>query len=290
MLAGSYDPLLVLVSVIVAVLTSYTALQLASAVFGTSGTAARVWLSCGALAMGSGIWAMHFIGMLAFSLPIELGYQISTTVLSLGLAVLASALALRIVCRTDLKTRHFAVGGLVMGCGIAGMHYTGMAALNMHPAISYDPAWFCVSIVIAILASTSALCVAFHLKRPLPHVWMLRFAASIFLGFGVVAMHYMGMAGAHFHKASVSGGMLDGIHAYWLGTLVSLATVSLLAMTLTAIVFEQHAHRKKLARRLADIQYRLASRQKKEDPLERLPRYIEQDDHPSQNVSMAERE
>lgn len=139
MLTSSYDPLLVLISILVAVLTSYTALQLASAVFNTSGTAARKWLGCGSVAMGVGIWAMHFIGMLAFSLPIELSYQASATVLSLGLAILAAAVALGIVCRPALATRHFFWGGLVMGAGIAAMHYTGMAAINMHPANQLRP-------------------------------------------------------------------------------------------------------------------------------------------------------
>jgi NO-binding membrane sensor protein with MHYT domain len=273
MLAGSYDPLLVLVSIIVAVLTSYTALQLASSVFATKGTATRVWLGCGAIAMGTGIWAMHFIGMLAFSLPVELSYQASTTALSLGLAVLASALALGIICRPTLGTWHFTTGGLVMGMGIAGMHYTGMAALNMHPEISYDPVWFGVSLVIAILASTSALCIASHLKRPLPHVWMLRLAASIFLGFGIAAMHYAGMAGAMFHKESTSGTGAGDIDTYWLGALVLVVTMSLLVMALTAVLLEQHMQRQKLAAKRVAIGQRLALRNAEQSPLGRLPKY-----------------
>lgn len=272
MLTGSYDPFLVLISIIVAVLTSYTALQLASAVFNTSGTAARKWLGCGSVAMGVGIWAMHFIGMLAFSLPIELSYQASATVLSLGLAILAAAVALGIVCRPALATRHFFWGGLVMGAGIAAMHYTGMAAINMHPAISYDPIWLGVSLVIAVLASISALYVAFHLKRPLAHVWMLRFAASIFLGFGIAAMHYTGMASARFHMGSSSGNIDGSIDTYWLGALVTLASVSLLAMALAAVVLERHTRRQKLADRRADIKHYLATRQVAQDPLKRLPR------------------
>ena len=275
MLTGSYHPLLVLISVIVAVLTSYTALQLASAVFNTSGTAARKWLGCGSVAMGGGIWAMHFIGMLAFSLPVELSYQVLATVLSLGLAILASAVALGIVCRPALATRHFFGGGLVMGAGIAAMHYTGMAAINIHPSIRYDPVWLIVSMVVAVLASTSALCVAFHLKRPLPHVWMLRFAASIFLGFGIAAMHYTGMASASFHMGSSSRNIEGSIDTYWLGALVTLASVSLLAMALVAVMLERHTRRQKLTDRRADIKHYLATRQIVQDPLKRLPRCLD---------------
>jgi NO-binding membrane sensor protein with MHYT domain len=231
------------------------------------------------MAMGTGIWAMHFIGMLAFSLPIELTYEVSLTVFSLGLAVLASALALWIACRPVLGGWHFALGGLVMGAGIAGMHYVGMAALCMNPAIDYDPLWFGASIVIAILAATSALCVAFHLKKPLRHVWMLRFAASIFLGFGIVAMHYVGMASASFHQGSVSGSETDGIQASWLGVWVSLASLSLLAMTLTAVAIEQQARRRMLSQKQADIQRCLARHRVEQDPLELLPRYVESRDN-----------
>jgi NO-binding membrane sensor protein with MHYT domain len=275
MLTGSHDPVLVLVSIIVTVLTSYTALQLTSAVFSTSGIAARVWLVCGSVAMGIGIWAMHFIGMLAFSLSIELNYHVLITALSLMLAMLASALALEIVCRQELVAWDFALGGLAMGAGIAGMHYTGMAALPMHPAIDYDPVWFAVSIVIAVLASTGALCLAFQLKRPLRHVWMLRFTASIFMGLGIVAVHYVGMASASFHKESVSSTPTSGIHAYWLGTLVSLATISLLAMTLAAAAFKQQTRRRQIASKLADIQQRLALHQSPLNPLELRPRNVD---------------
>ena len=141
MLVGTYNPSLVLVSLGVAVLASYTALGMANRVRAANGPpAARYWLSGGAFAMGIGIWAMHFVGMLAFSLPIDMGYDIPLTLLSLAIAIGCSAFALWTVCRDELPQRRLAVGALLMGAGIAAMHYVGMAAMRMQPGIVYHRA------------------------------------------------------------------------------------------------------------------------------------------------------
>ena len=153
MLVGTYNPSLVLVSLGVAVLASYTALGMANCARGQRLPAARYWLSGGAFAMGIGIWAMHFVGMLAFSLPIDMGYDIPLTLLSLAIAIGCSAFALWTVCRDELPQRRLAVGALLMGAGIAAMHYVGMAAMRMQPGIVYHRGWFALSILIAVAAS-----------------------------------------------------------------------------------------------------------------------------------------
>ena len=132
MLVGTYNPSLVLVSLGVAILASYTALGMANRVRASNGLpAARYWLAGGALAMGIGIWSMHFVGMLAFNLPIPMGYDLPLTVLSLGIAIGCSAFALWIVCKDELPWRRLIAGALLMGVGIAAMHYLGMAAMRM---------------------------------------------------------------------------------------------------------------------------------------------------------------
>ena len=149
MLTGRYDLALVLISLFVAVLASYTALDLAGRIARARGAGAWLWIGGGAVAMGIGVWSMHFIGMLAFSLPIPLGYDLSLTLLSLALAVLSSGFALALVGQRQLPTWQLLAGALVMGCGIAGMHYLGMYAMLMQPGTDYGPLSFGLPLVVA---------------------------------------------------------------------------------------------------------------------------------------------
>jgi NO-binding membrane sensor protein with MHYT domain len=167
-MSGSYHPKLVALSLVFSILASYTALDVSRRV-GAIRAAGRhhlLWLLGGAVALGVGIWSMHFIGMLAFSMPMELGYDPRITGYSLLIAIAASYLAMYIVVSNErLSQGGFAVGGLVMGLGIAGMHYTGMSAMRMQPSLRYDPWRFAASIAIAVLASWAALWIAFSLRN-----------------------------------------------------------------------------------------------------------------------------
>src|SRR5258705_7778924 len=127
----SYDYLLVDLSVIIAVLASYAALDLAGRVTSARGKARLVWLTVGAIAMGLGIWSMHYIGMLAFRLPVPVQYDWPTVLLSLLAAILASAVALFVASRPEMGLGRAVLGSLFMGGGIAAMHYTGMAAVRL---------------------------------------------------------------------------------------------------------------------------------------------------------------
>lgn len=138
MLKSTYDYILVFGSLSIAVLASYTALAVVSRISRPSARGHRMlWLAGGAAAMGLGIWSMHFIGMLAFSLSIPLGYDVAITIGSLLVAVLISYLGLDIGTRGRLSWRQIAVSGALMGFGISGMHYAGIAALKMTPSIQY---------------------------------------------------------------------------------------------------------------------------------------------------------
>jgi len=181
MLVGSYNEILVFFSFVVAVLASYTALDMAGRVATAEGRAARWWLVGGAFSMGLGIWSMHFIGMLAFSLPISLGYDPLMTAGSLLIAIAASAIALWLVCQQELPWPRIALGALLIGAGIAAMHYSGMAALRIQPGIVYDGMWLVASVGVAVIASGAALWLAFRLRANLQHVRIWRSAAALIL-------------------------------------------------------------------------------------------------------------
>ena len=247
-LAGSYEFGLVLLSVFVAMMASYTALSLAGRVTETQGRASTLWLVGGAVAMGCGIWSMHFIGMLAFSLPIRLGYDLLWTLVSLAVAICVSAFALRIVTRPTIRRLDILVGGLLMGGGISSMHYMGMQALKMNPGIDYDPAIVALSIVIAVVASIAALWLAFTLRSE--YGWRAQVkkgGAAVIMGLAVITMHYVGMAAARFGLDSICMAR-GGVNADWLAVLVGMAAFSLLTITLLLSVVDS-----RLATRTASL-------------------------------------
>ena len=198
--SGSYNYWLVVLSVLVATLASYTALDLTSRITASKGRAAKLWLLGGAFSMGTGIWSMHFIGMLAFKLPVPMGYDVPVTLLSMLIAIVVSGFALYTVTRSRLTARNLLTGGVLMGIGIASMHYTGMAAMETSPPIQYDPALFVASVVIAIGASLAALSIAFALRTD--SLWMIyaKYGAAIVMGIAITGMHYTGMAAARFAR------------------------------------------------------------------------------------------
>ncbi|HXF65573.1 MAG TPA: diguanylate cyclase [Burkholderiales bacterium] len=260
-MTGTYDWRLVVLSWIVAAIASYTALDLAGRVGAKQGWVSRLWLLGGAFAMGTGIWAMHFIGMLAFSLPIPLAYDIGLNALSWAIAMAASGVALYVAGRPAMTARNLALGAAFMGAGISSMHYTGMAALRMSPPIEYDPRLFAASVAIAIAASLAALWIAFQLRgRRAGAAILAKLGSALVMGFAVVGMHYTGMAAASFAPGSVSlaadstGGMGAGTLAF----VVGLATISILAIALVISATDAH-----VAARTAQLAERL--RQANED-------------------------
>lgn len=238
MLTGSYSSSLVLISLCVAILASYTALDLTGRIATAKGRAACLWMGGGALAMGIGVWSMHFIGMLAFSLPIDLGYDLALTAFSLLIAVLSSGFALWLVSQPSLPALQLGFGALIMGAGIACMHYTGMAALRMLPGIDYDPTLFGASLLIAVGASAAALWIAFRLRRHTPYVWQIRGLAAVVMGVAIVGMHYTGMAAANFPEGSFCGALGGGLQGDSLVYLVLITTLAVLAVALLTSVLD----------------------------------------------------
>ncbi|TFV89264.1 response regulator, partial [Oxalobacteraceae bacterium OM1] len=238
MLAGYYDLPLVLVSVLVAVFASYTTLSLAGRVTISKGRTAFYWTAGGALAMGIGIWSMHFIGMLAFRLPIPVGFDVRITLLSLLLPISVSYLALSLLGKPELPLRRLLTSSLLFGLGINAMHYTGMAAMRMEPGIVYEPRLFAASVGIAVAASLGSLWIAFRLRGNVPHVWLPRLAAAVVMGGAVVGMHYVGMAAANFPLGSVCRAAGNGVNHDWLAVMVIIATLGILTVALLTSVFD----------------------------------------------------
>src|SRR5713226_4909534 len=197
-LAGSYDDLLVALSVIIAILASYAALDLARRVTSAQGKARILWLTGGATAMGFGIWSMHYIGMLAFRLPIPVQYDWPTVLLSLVAAIVASAIALFVVSRSKMGVIRAVLGSIFMGGGIATMHYTGMAAMRLSAMCSYSPALVTLSVVLAIVISLVALFLTFYFRRDTTAWSWRKILSALVMGAAIPVMHYTGMAAASF--------------------------------------------------------------------------------------------
>src|SRR6201993_758547 len=160
-LIGSYNYALVALSGVIAMLASYAALDLAGRVTAASGWSRAVWLLGGAGAMGTGIWSMHYIGMLAFILPIPVAYHWPTVLLSLLAAILASAVALGVVSRRKMGASRAVAGSVLMGTGIASMHYVGMAAMRLPAMCQFNSALVVISVTFAVLISFAALWIRF---------------------------------------------------------------------------------------------------------------------------------
>ncbi|UCJ15622.1 EAL domain-containing protein [Pseudomonas sp. MM211] len=290
MLTGSYDLSLVFISLCVAILASYTALDLAGRTSTAKGTAAALWIGGGALAMGIGIWSMHFVGMLAFSLPIPLGYDLAITLLSLAIAMLASGFALWLVSQPSMPVWHWLLGALVMGAGISAMHYIGMQALMMEPGIDYDPLLFALSLLIAVLASAAALWIAFRLRRQTPYVRLARGGAAVIMGFAIVGMHYTGMAAASFPAGSYCGAANSGLDTGWLASLIIIVTLAVLAIALLTSVLDA-----RLEARTATLSSSLAEANQEltmlalHDNLTRLPNRLLLEDRIDQSMRKIQR-
>lgn len=290
MLVATYDMMLVVVSFLVAMLASYTALQMAERITYAAKNAARFWLAGGAVAMGIGIWAMHFIGMLAFRLPITLGYDTLLTALSLVIAIAVSGFALWSVSGTDLPLRRLLNGALWMGIGIASMHYTGMAAMLMNPSISYDAGWFVISILIALGAALAALWLAFKLRKNTPHVRLIRLAASSIMGLAIIGMHYSGMHAANFPMDSICMAAGSGVSPEWLAILVIVVTLAILTIALLTAMLDARLESRtaKLAQSLAQANQEL-KQMVLHDHLTKLPNRTLLEDRLSQAIHKAAR-
>ncbi|MFJ5239055.1 putative bifunctional diguanylate cyclase/phosphodiesterase [Pseudomonas neuropathica] len=192
----SHNPLLVMVAYLVACAASFATLDMAERVVNAEDPGSqRIWRWIGATCLAGGIWAMHFIGMLAFQTPIDIQYDLGITLFSLLIALLASWLAMQTLSEAQPSALHCLKTAFVIGLGIAGMHYVGMAAMKSSATAYYQPGLFALSVAIAIGASFAALWVARYLSEGsgVAHQ-LLKYGAALILGAGIISMHFTGMA------------------------------------------------------------------------------------------------
>ena len=236
---GSYNVYLVVTSYLVAVAASYTALELSRRVSQSSGRSATLWLTGGAFSMGIGIWTMHFIGMLAFSMPMSFNYDVGITLLSLIVGIFASAFAIYIASRSSQGYARIGLSGLLLGGGIASMHYTGMAAMEMPATITYDTPLLVLSIVIAIVAACAAIWMIFtlsHLNER--RVGLLKFGAANIMGVAICGMHYTGMAAAIYTPVAGMAVVASATNNTWLALTVTGVALIVLGVTHLTIFFD----------------------------------------------------
>jgi NO-binding membrane sensor protein with MHYT domain len=264
---GQYDVSLVALSILVAIIASYTALDLAGCVSASTSSPRKswTWLIAGAVSMGIGIWSMHFIGMLAFHLPVPVAYDLPISLLSMAIAVLVSAVALLILRRPELKANDLIIGAILMGIGISAMHYTGMFAMQMSPPIRYDPLIFSASVLIAMSASLAALWIAFQLRTKRSNLAILaKLGSAGVMGLAIAGMHYTGMAAAHFAPRSICVAALAGaFHTTVLAFTIGVTTMVILSLTLIVSALDAHfaLNNARLARALDKITLELKEAQ-----------------------------
>jgi diguanylate cyclase len=291
MYLASYNSSLILCSLFVAILASYTALNVSARIATAHKRVTGLWLAGGAFALGVGTWSMHFIGMLAFHLPIAVSFDLFITLLSMGISIAFSAFALWLVSRKELSSLNLVLGSILMGSGVSAMHYMGMAAMRMRPGIRYNPSLLVLSVLIAIVASGSGLWIAFYLHRRGTKVRLYRLGASIVMGAAIVGMHYTGMAAAQFPMGSVCGAAQDGVDRGWLAFLVVSVTLAVLSTASIVSILDMRMESKTsmLAKSLAqaneELTY-LASH----DNLTKLPNRVLLTKRLNQAIEEAERE
>src|SRR5580658_3440022 len=229
-LHGSYDYRLVALSVVLALFASYAALDLAGRVASTRGRARVLWLGCGAAAMGWGIWAMHYVGMLALSMPIAVSYHLPTVMISWLAASAASGVALFVASRAKMSVWQEIAGSVVMGSGIAAMHYIGMAAMRCRAVTVYDLRIVVASILLAIAISFVALRLAFR-ARDEKGTSRRKITNALIMGSAIPLMHYSGMWAATFHPSGIAPDLTHAIGISAIG-LVAISTSSFLVLGL----------------------------------------------------------
>ncbi len=230
-LIGTFDMRLVALSVLIAITASYAALDLGGRVTATRGRLRMVWLLGGAMAMGLGIWSMHYIGMLAYDLPIPVYYNLPVVLLSLLAAVLASVVALFVVSRKTLRWKAVVIGGLLMGSGIAAMHYVGMQAMRLAAMCHYSVGLVALSVVLAVVISFVALWLTFRFRSAGKAARWRKLGSALLMGAAIPTMHYTGMAAVTFWPSSRPVDLTHAVKISSIG-IVGIGSVTFMVLSL----------------------------------------------------------
>ena len=258
-LKAVYDPGLVALSVTVACLASYAALSIAGRISASVNTRLRrAWLAAGAVSMSIGVWAMHFIGMLALKLPIAISYDVVVTLLSTVPAILGSWAVIYEISRPRVRNWELFVGGTLMGIGIGTMHYVGMGAMSgvgQQIVMLYDPRLFFVSIVVAVVLANIAVYINYlvgYRKEDSKALWG-KLESALVMGFSISGMHYTGMAATYFFPGERSAGGVEhaldpASLAFWVSFASVLVTSLAIFITVVDTRLQRMAHDEAVSR------------------------------------------
>ena len=240
-----------------AILASYAALDLGGRVTAARGAVRFLWLAGGAFAMGLGIWSMHYIGMLAYMLPIPVYYDWPTVLVSLVAAVLASGTALFVVSRNKMGPFHHVAGAVVRGGGVAAMHYIGMEAMRLRAMCQYSSGLVAVSIVLAVVISFVALWLTFHFRDATKASGVRKLASAIVMGVAVPVMHYTGMAAVTFFPMRSAPDLAHAVEISSLGIAgIGVLTVAILSLTILTSLIDRRFSAQSLELELSEQRHR----------------------------------
>ena len=231
---GFYDGRLVVLSIVIAILAAYAALDLSGRLTVSHGRARIAWLCGGAFSMGIGIWSMHYVGMEALRLPVQVRYDWPTVLLSMAVAILASAVALFVASRNTLTTTVAVLGSVLMGGGIAAMHYIGMAAMRMPARCIYSYTVVSLSVFLGIAISFVAIRLTFAVRNHTSSWSWQKSRNALLMGLAIPVMHYVGMAAVSFVSAPLADAELR--HAIDISNL-GVASIALITLLILAMVF-----------------------------------------------------
>jgi len=258
-LIGSYDYRLVVLSVLIAVLSAYAAIDLGGRVTSARGNLRIIWLGGGGVAMGVGIWSMHYIGMLAFRLPVAVQYDWPTVLVSLLAAVLASCIALFVVSRDRMTLGQAALGSIFMGAGIASMHYIGMEAMRLPAMCVYSSGLVTLSVLLAIVISFVALWLTYSLRLQLSGWSWRKTICALIMGAAIPIMHYVGMYATSFTPMPLQSASLT--HAVKVSDLavacILIATLMILGLVFLTSMIDRRFSRQTLELESSEERYRL---------------------------------
>jgi len=265
-LIGFYDYRLVTLSVLIALFAAYAALDLAGRITAARGTARYAWLGGGAVAMGMGIWSMHYMGMEALRLPVEVLYDWRIVVLSMVAAISASAVALFVVSRKTMGLTAALGGSVLMGSGIAAMHYVGMEAMRLPAMCNYSLALVTLSIVLAVVISFVALWLTFAVRDQKATWSWQKSGSALLMGLAIPVMHYVGMAAVHFMPAPLPASELThAINISELGvTGIGLTSLFVLGLVFLTSVLDRRFSLQALELELSEQRYQMAAQMNNE--------------------------
>ncbi|WP_435923572.1 bifunctional diguanylate cyclase/phosphodiesterase [Paenibacillus sp. DYY-L-2] len=236
---GSYNYFIVVLSVIISVVASYSALSITARISRSDGVIRLFWICAGSFVMGTGVWAMHFVGMLAFHMGMKVKYDVWLTLLSMAVSVVSSFIAFYITLPKVISRIKLVVGGFSMGIGIVAMHYVGMEAMILPGRIVYAPFYLILSICIALVASYAALFLFIRFRNQQAASW-LKWLSAVMMGLAVCGMHYTGMQASHF-DVQMKSSMLRNVEVdFFLVACVTVVIFAIFIVSWGAIFFDRY--------------------------------------------------